>query len=80
MIKRRGRWTYGDHVGLNPGWRLDDTNLVLDYNPLMGGGDLRGAYVLFRDGHYVAVIDHYVDGAMAWVEANAKRYLDDKAS
>ena len=71
--KRRGRWTYGVHPdipGDNAGWRLDGTNLVLDFDPLDRGGDLRGGYVLYDNGRYVDRIDHYVDPAMSWVERN----------
>lgn len=66
--RRGGRWRYGDHPGLNPGWRLDDTTLVLDYDPDDSSGSLRGCYMLWRDGQEVAPIDHYLDGAMRYVE------------
>jgi hypothetical protein len=60
-MPRRGRWTYGDHPGLNPGWRLDGTNLVLDQS--QGEG-----YILWTDGRPGDAIDRYLDGAMRYVE------------
>lgn len=60
-MPRRGRWTYGDHAGLNPGWRLDGTNFVLDQS--QGEG-----YILWTDGHPGDAIDRYLDGAMRYVE------------
>lgn len=65
---RRGRWTYGVHEGLNPGWRLDDSPLVLDFDPLYSGGPLRGCWMLWIDGTEENPIDHYLDAAMAFVE------------
>ena len=70
--RRIGRWTYGAHPGLNPGWRLDDTNVVLDFNSTDRSGSLRGAYELWVNGQAVEMVDHYLDGAMDFVE----RYWD----
>lgn len=67
--RRIGRWSYGDHPGLNPGWRLDGTNLVLDFDPLNRSGTLTGAYQLWTDGRPGEFIDHYLDGAMSYVES-----------
>jgi len=64
--KRRGRWTYEK----NTGWRLDDTNLVLDFDPLDAQGPLRGAWALFVDGTQGPTVDHYLDGAMQYVETH----------
>jgi hypothetical protein len=62
---RRGCWTYDSGVG----WRLDGTNLVLDFDPLDSGD---GAYLLAGDHggchHLLEPIDHYLDPAMEWVE------------
>ena len=67
-MRRRGRWIYGNHTGLNPGWRLDGTNLVLDFDPLNSGGPLRGAWILWTDGRPGSAIDHYLMTAMRHVE------------
>lgn len=53
------------------GWRLNDTDLLLDFDPLDNGGPLRGAWVLYRESsgaNPLEVIDHYLEGAMQWVE------------
>lgn len=63
--RRIGRWQYGEHPGLNPGWRLDGTNLVLDFDP---GYQDKGCYVLWEDGRPGDAIDRYLDASMAWVE------------
>lgn len=65
---RRGRWVRkGDHP-TTPGWHLDNTTLVLDYDPRDRGSTLQGAWILYVDGIHVAAIDHYFDGARAFVE------------
>lgn len=68
MGRRIGRWRYGNHGPLGCGWRLDDTNLLLDYDRLNGSCSVRGAYTLWTDGQEGAAIDHYLDAAMAYVE------------
>lgn len=65
---RRGRWTRDPRVG----WRLDGTNLVLDFDPLSGGD---GCWMLSRDGESgEEAIDHYLDGAMEFVEFVERRH------
>jgi hypothetical protein len=66
-MRRIGQWTYHDD-GATPGWRLDDTQLVLDFDPLDRSGPLRGVYILYRDGRYDGPVDHYLKTAMEWVE------------
>lgn len=61
-MRRIGRWIYGAHAGLNPGWRLDDSDLVLDFDPR------QGCYVLWTAGRPGQPIDRYLDGAMRHVE------------
>lgn len=77
MGRRVGNWQYDPRVG----WRLDGTDLVLDFDSLDRGGPLRGAYVLSvisRDGKVhradLEAVDHYLGGAMAHVEAHASEY------
>lgn len=73
MGRRIGRWTYGNHEGLNPGWRLDGTNLVLDFDPIHSGCAVRGAYVLWENGRPGNPVDHYLAGAMRFVEGEQGR-------
>ena len=73
----RGRWIYGNHPDLNPGWRLHGTNLVLDYDPTDNSGALRGAYMLWINGRQGPSIDHYLAGAMEYVEANEHQLTSD---
>lgn len=68
MTRRIGQWTYGNHPGLNPGWRLDGTNHVLDFDPNDHSGSRRGAYVLSTDGRPGSPIDHFLRESMGWVE------------
>jgi hypothetical protein len=72
---RRGRWTYGEHPGLNPGWRLDGTNLVLDYDPRSWECSQRGAWTLWRNGFEQDAVSHYLADAMAHVDAGPARSL-----
>ncbi len=74
-VTRRGRWTYGDHRGLDPGWRLAGTDLVLDYDPYDTGGLCRGVYSLWEAGQQGHRIDHYLDGSMTWVEEQPAAHL-----
>lgn len=69
ITRRIGRWAYSADEGLNPGWRLDGTGLVLDYDPLDAQGERRGRWQLWRDGAPGESIDHYLDASMAYVEA-----------
>lgn len=78
MSRRIGRWQYDRRVG----WRLDGTDLVLDFDRLDKGGDLQGCYVLYRTpqesevtGVYVEPVDHYLDAAMRWVEEHEAAYV-----
>lgn len=75
MMRRIGRWTYRNHDGdgLNPGWRLDGTRLILDYDRLSQACAIPGAYVLWTDGVPGQAVDHYLAGAMAFVEAEVAR-------
>lgn len=73
-MRRIGRWTYGSHPGLNPGWRLDDTEFVLDFDPKNTSGSLRGSYCVWINGREVAPVDHYLPESMAFVEANVAYY------
>lgn len=66
---RRGRWSYITGVG----WRLDDTDLVLDFDPLDRSCGDRGCYVLNGGGHLHEPIDSYLDGAMRFVESRSSR-------
>lgn len=71
MSRRIGNWQYERYIG----WRLDGTDLVLDYDPLDVSGDLRGCYLLAtlpRGSEYNGgdgePIDHYLVDAMRYVE------------
>lgn len=75
MSRHIGNWTYGDHEGLNPGWRLNDTSIVLDYDRLHSGGSVRGAWCIWINGTEEEAIDHYLTGAMEWVEAHLSDYV-----
>lgn len=69
-LRRRDRWTHVVDPMDGPRWRLDGTTLALQYDPLDSGGPLRGAWCVWL-GQYQAppsVIDHYLDGSMAYVE------------
>lgn len=68
MSRRIGRWQYGENAGLNPGWRLDGTNLVLDYSLSDGSCGVVGCYILWTAGREGDPIDHYLGNAMAYVE------------
>lgn len=70
-MRRIGPWTYGNHEGLNPGWRLDGTNLVLDFDPGNTMSTPVGCYLLWEDGQPGPEIDHYLHGAMQYVEQMA---------
>lgn len=62
-----GNWRYVS----GEGWRLDGTDLILDFDRLDRGGGLPGAYVLYTGAgatNPVASIDHYLRPAMEWVE------------
>lgn len=74
-VARRGRWTYGNHTGLNPGWRLDGTNLVLDFDPLSQAAGVRGCWTLWINGVEQEPIDHYLDGAMEFIESLEQEYV-----
>lgn len=74
---RRGCWTYDPATG----WRLDGTDLVLDFDPLDDSGHKRGAWLLYRrssdgTGEHLGVIDHYLDGSMEYVEAYKGQYVN----
>ena len=69
--RRRGRWTYEGQSDV-PGWHLDGTPLVLDFDPLDSSCAVRGAYLLYGDTcagrRFGGPVDHYLDGAMEWAE------------
>lgn len=66
--RRAGRWVRGDHGALGIGWRLGDTAYVLDYDPLNRSGAIPGCWTLWVNGVERDPIDHYLDGAMRYVE------------
>lgn len=69
VTRRNGLWSYGEHPGLNPGWRLHGTTFVLDYDPRDRRADhARGAYCLWVDGEFRESVSHYLDDAMAKIE------------
>lgn len=72
MTGRRGRWTYDHDPYEGPIWRLDGTSLFLEYDRTHSGCAIPGAWILYRGGHYDGPVDHYLDGAMEWVEEHAK--------
>lgn len=70
VLRRRGRWTYVDDPMNGRRWRLDGTNLDLEFDDLDRGGPLRGAWRVWINGHDAAAhgIDHFLDGSMHYVE------------
>lgn len=70
-MRRRGRWTRESGVG----WRLDGTDAVLDFDPLASGTYAhRGCWCLYGSlAQYGGPeeIDHFLDGAMEYVENQA---------
>lgn len=67
--RRRGRWTYVVDRWMGDRWRLDGTNLDLQYDELNRGGGLPGAWVVCEgDATHLTAVDHFLDGAMGWVE------------
>ena len=66
--RRRRFWVYGDHPTLNPGWRLGDSNLVLDYDRLSSACTPDGAWILWQGGNPGQPVDHFLDGAMQYIE------------
>lgn len=68
--RRRGNWTYDSTCG----WRLNGTDLILDYDATHTGCAVPGAWLLGSDKvQPYEPIDHYLDAAMEWVEANRGR-------
>jgi len=68
MGRRIGNWRYvGDDPGC-PGWHLDGTDIVLDYDPLDWSGDVRGAYCVVRGPLEHGAVSHYLGSAMEFVE------------
>jgi hypothetical protein len=77
--RRIGRWRHGDHDRLGMGWRLAETNLVLDHDPLAANPDgisdrPLGAYVLWRDGQPVETVARRLRAAMAEIEQREEEF------
>lgn len=67
--RRIGRWTYVSERG----WQLGDGPIFLDYDRLDNQGMRPGCWevdVLHEP------IDHYLDGAMEWVEEHEAEYVE----
>jgi hypothetical protein len=70
-MTRRGNWERDPTCG----WRLNGTGIVLDFDRLDHSGFLPGAWVVETGPRAHEAIDHYLDEAMAYVEAHKEEYM-----
>jgi hypothetical protein len=74
VTRRRGRWTYVSDPHEGPIWRLDDSDLFLEYDDkshacCIGGPRCRGgAWIWYLDYQYQEPVASDLLTAMEWAE------------